>query len=136
MKTRILLLTVILFGIRYTHAQPGASPGTNRIQELKRIKIVKNPVQGEDKVNAQLADLESKMQAIQAQIQKVQSDLENLKAVQNNLKGQLDSMNEMSEMTSMRLQMAMDRRSKFVETLSNVMKKIDETQEAIVQNMK
>jgi hypothetical protein len=51
------------------------------------------------------------------------------------LQGRLDSMNEMSEMTSMRLQMAMDRRSKFVETLSNMLKKIDKTQEAIIQNM-
>jgi hypothetical protein len=48
----------------------------------------------------------------------------------------LDSMNEMSEMTSMRLQMAMDRRSKFVEALSNIMKKIDSTQETIIQNLK
>lgn len=59
-----------------------------------------------------------------------------LKSVQDDLKGRLDSMNEMSEMTSMRLQMAMDRRSKFVEALSNIMKKIDSTQETIVQNLK
>jgi hypothetical protein len=59
-----------------------------------------------------------------------------LAAIQANLQGDLDSMNEMSEMTSMRLQMAMDRRSKFIQTLSNVMKKIDSTQETIVQNLK
>jgi hypothetical protein len=59
-----------------------------------------------------------------------------LVAIRDDLQGQLDSMNEMSEMTSMRLQMAMDRRSKFVETLSNIMKKIDSTQETIVQNLK
>lgn len=59
-----------------------------------------------------------------------------LKSIQDDLKGRLDSMNEMSEMTSMRLQMAMDRRSKFVEALSNIMKKIDSTQETIVQNLK
>jgi hypothetical protein len=59
-----------------------------------------------------------------------------LKSIQQNLQSQLDAMNEMSEMTSMRLQMGMDRRSKFVEALSNVMKKIDSTQETIVQNMK
>jgi flagellar hook-basal body complex protein FliE len=59
-----------------------------------------------------------------------------LKEIQEELQGSLDSMNEMSETTSMRLQMAMDRRSKFVEALSNVMKKIDSTQEAIIQNLK
>jgi len=61
---------------------------------------------------------------------------DDIKATQVQVKGQLDSMNEMSEMTSMRLQMAMDRRSKFVEALSNIMKKIDSTQETIVQNLK
>jgi hypothetical protein len=59
-----------------------------------------------------------------------------LGAIRDDLRDRLDSMNEMSEMTSMRLQMAMDRRSKFVETLSNIMKKIDDTSSAIVQNMK
>jgi len=52
------------------------------------------------------------------------------------LKGKLDGMNEMSEMTSLRLQMMMDRRSKFISTLSNIMKKVSTTQEAVVQNLK
>lgn len=59
-----------------------------------------------------------------------------LKSIQSNLQGSLDSMNEMSEMTSMRLQMAMDRRSKFVEALSNILKKMSDTSDAIVQNLK
>jgi len=53
-----------------------------------------------------------------------------------NLKSRLDSLNELSEMTSLRLQMAMDRRSKFVTALSNVLKKISSTGETIIQNMK
>jgi len=48
----------------------------------------------------------------------------------------LSGMNEMSEMTSLRLQMTMDRRSKFISTLSNLMKKISTTQDTIVQNLK
>lgn len=52
------------------------------------------------------------------------------------LKGRLDGMNEMSEMTSLRLQMTMDRRSKFISTLSNMMKKISSTQDTLVQNIK
>ena len=59
-----------------------------------------------------------------------------LRSVQDDLKGQLDSMNEMSEMTSLRLQMMMDRRSKFISTLSNIMKKISATSESLVQNLK
>jgi hypothetical protein len=53
-----------------------------------------------------------------------------------NAGGRLDSMNEMSETESMRLQMAMDRRSKFVEALSNVMTKIATTDAAITKNLK
>ena len=48
----------------------------------------------------------------------------------------LDSLNDMSEMTSMRLQMAMDRRSKFIEALSNILKKISDTDSSVIQNMK
>ena len=59
-----------------------------------------------------------------------------LRAIRDGLRDRLDSMSAMSEMTSLRLQMAMDRRSKFVEALSNIMKKIDSTQETIVHNLK
>jgi hypothetical protein len=55
---------------------------------------------------------------------------------QDKLKGKLDGMNEMSEMTSLRLQMLMDRRSKFISTLSNIMRKISTTQDTLVQNIK
>ena len=60
----------------------------------------------------------------------------NLRTLQGELQHSLDSMNEMSEMTSLRLQMTMDRRSKFIETLSNIMKKLSETSDSIVQNLK
>ena len=51
-------------------------------------------------------------------------------------KNDLDSMSELAEMESLRLQMAMDRRSKFMEALSNIMKKMSDTDSAIVQNLK
>ncbi len=59
-----------------------------------------------------------------------------LKAILQTLQDDLDSMNEMSEMTSIRLQMAVDRRSKLIVTLSNIMKSFSEAEEAVVQNMK
>lgn len=52
------------------------------------------------------------------------------------MKGDLDSMSEMGEMQSLRLQMTMDRMSKMMSTLSNLLKKISDTQSSIVQNMK
>jgi hypothetical protein len=48
----------------------------------------------------------------------------------------LDALAEMSEMESLRLQMAMDRRSKFVQALSNLEKKMSDTADTVVQNLK
>jgi hypothetical protein len=48
----------------------------------------------------------------------------------------LEGMGELSEMTSLRLQMTMDRRSKFISTLSQMMKKVSSTQDMLVQNIK
>jgi hypothetical protein len=52
------------------------------------------------------------------------------------LKTALDSMNEMSEMTSLRLQMTIDRRSKFITTISNIMKRISTTEKTLLKNIK
>ena len=52
------------------------------------------------------------------------------------LKGDLDSMSEMGEIESLRLQMAMARMSKMMSTLSNILKKISKTAEEITQNLK
>ncbi len=65
-----------------------------------------------------------------------QANLLALVAVEASLDAQLDSTNSMLPPTQLKLQMEMDQRSKFVEALSNIMKKIDSTQEMIVQNMK
>lgn len=59
-----------------------------------------------------------------------------LKSLLEETKDQLDGMNELSEMTAMRLQMTMDRRSKFISTLSQIMKKTSTTQDTLVQNIK
>ncbi len=47
-----------------------------------------------------------------------------------------DALNDLSSMDSIRLQMMMDRISKFEETLSNIMKKLGDTQASIIQNLK
>jgi hypothetical protein len=59
-----------------------------------------------------------------------------LNALESQMKNELDSMSEMGETESLRLQMAMDRLSKMMTTLSNVLKKISDTSQSIVQNMK
>ncbi|GEM_PF-5968415 len=47
-----------------------------------------------------------------------------------------DGNDGLNETESVQLQMAMDRQSKFMNALSNILKKIDSTQETIVQNLK
>jgi putative addiction module CopG family antidote len=66
----------------------------------------------------------------------VLSALETLSSQLSDVRCRLEAMNEMSEMMLLRLQMQMDRRSKFIATLSNVMKKLSDTQETLVQNIK
>jgi hypothetical protein len=54
----------------------------------------------------------------------------------NAIRTQLDALSELGEVEALELQMEMDRRSKFIETLSNIMKKISTTADGIVQNLK
>ena len=88
---------------------------------------------------AALSEVQQALAAARARVAFAQQDvatIRDLRALQDELKGKLDSMNEMSEMTSLRLQTMMDRRSKFISTLSNIMKKISTTQDTLVQNLK
>jgi hypothetical protein len=52
------------------------------------------------------------------------------------LKNQPDSTSELGETESLRLQMAMDRHSKLMTTLSNLLKKMSDTDAGIIQNIK
>ena len=52
------------------------------------------------------------------------------------LQTNLNSMNDMSETMQLQIQMAMDRQSKFIETLSNLLKKMDDTASSVIQNIK
>ena len=54
----------------------------------------------------------------------------------NKMKSDMDNMSEMGEAESLRLQMAMDRLSKMMSTLSNLLKKISDTSAGITQNIK
>ena len=64
------------------------------------------------------------------------TDISILESIRDDLRDKLDSLSEMGEMESLRLQMIMDRRSKMIQTLSNIMKKISDTSQSIIQNIK
>jgi hypothetical protein len=128
---RGLVLVSCLCCARYAHAQT-----TTKLQAMNHIKIVKTPSGPEDKFNSILASYQSQMQTAETQIQAAQMSLDLLKKVQENVQINLANMTDMSDKTAQQLQMAMDRRSKLMETLSNVLKSISDTQNTIVQNLK
>lgn len=59
-----------------------------------------------------------------------------LDAELQDIRDDLDTTGELSEIESLRLQMAMDRLSKMMSTLSNLLKKCADTSSQIVQNLK
>jgi hypothetical protein len=59
-----------------------------------------------------------------------------LRLIAESVKNKLDSLSEMGEMESLRLQMAMDRMSKMMSTLSNILKKTSDSAATIVSNLK
>jgi hypothetical protein len=56
--------------------------------------------------------------------------------LQADVRNKLDSLSGMGEKESLRLQMAMDRLSKMMSTLSNLLKKISDAADGVVQNLK
>jgi len=101
-------------------------------------KDLQSIMDGVQEINKQKAALRSQMQALN------QLEANNAKSSpgpspspsSGALKSRLDSLNELSETQSLQLQMTMDRRSKLIDTLSNVMKSIANTSDAVVQNLK
>lgn len=59
-----------------------------------------------------------------------------IRTIIDEMESRLDTLSEMGEMESLRLQMAMDRLSKAMSTLSNLLRKISETAGTIILNMK
>jgi hypothetical protein len=91
--------------------------------------------------NISVATQPVKVQNNQVQFTRINSSKQTaspaeIKQLQDDIKNKLDAANEMSEENSLRLQMMMDRRSKLMSTLSNIMKKISDTQDGIISNLK
>ena len=61
---------------------------------------------------------------------------EQLTALKSQANDALNSMNDLSDTQALELQMAMDRRSKLLEMMSNIEKAISDTDSSIVQNLK
>jgi predicted nucleic acid-binding Zn-ribbon protein len=132
MKKKIVLLIVILL----TAVSVMAVENVYLKTKMKRIIILTEPIRTETAVKVRLDALEVKMQQAKSSFQKAQSDLNELNGAQAALRAELGTISDMSETESLRLQMIMDRLSKLMSTLSNVLKQSADTQKTIIQNMK
>ncbi|MEO8416011.1 MAG: hypothetical protein ABI472_20285 [Ginsengibacter sp.] len=61
---------------------------------------------------------------------------EEIGKAEQDIKDKLDTLSEMGETESLRLQMAMDRQSKMMTTLSNLLKKVSDSESSIIRNLK
>jgi len=71
--------------------------------------------------------------------QDAQSDLKNQMNAMQKMQQQKQAQRSASELTdqqSLELQMTMDRQSKLIETLSNIEKKMADTQDSVISNLK
>jgi hypothetical protein len=75
------------------------------------------------------------LQRIDAKLASLPPDLERT-GLMKELRRQLDSMSEMGELNQLKLQAYMDRRTRAFQTMSNLSKKLSETSNSIVANMK
>ena len=101
---------------------------------MKKVVVKKlSPKQKLAFAKLQLADIKTQYKKYYNAGTETKADID---ALLDTMKNDLDSMSEMGEMESLRLQMVMDRMSKMTSTLSNILKKISDTASAITQNIK
>lgn len=135
MKQLTLLVISGLLAINCFSQNPVSVKKLN-IQQLQKIKIVPVAKSSEQALVSKMNDLETHMTDLQTRQLQLQKELDALLNQQAELKSKLDGMSELSETSALRLQMMMDRRSKFIAALSNIMKKMSSTSDSITQNLK
>ncbi|MFN8264958.1 MAG: hypothetical protein U0T11_02740 [Chitinophagaceae bacterium] len=131
---QIISLVLCLIAMYTCYAQ--ADTSKNRIQNktaVNQAKVQMIPAAKMNFVKQRTITLQSQMITFRDSLTNSKVEIDRLL---KEIKEQTDKMNEMNEMESLRLQMAMDRLSKIMSTLSNMLKKISETSQSITQNLK
>jgi hypothetical protein len=111
----------------------------DRDQDLnEKMMQVQAQLQAKLAICAELNQLNADVASLLPLLQNVGSDItaQGIQSALNSLQNALDSDNEISEMTSMQLQMLMDARSRLLQTASDMEKSMSDTDMAIVGNIK
>jgi hypothetical protein len=123
-----LVFTVLMEGARSSREDLRAVMDQLKAVTAQKAKVREALEQRPDRGGLDLLSVSSLLSAVI-----IRSELD---LVVDEMKHDLDSMSELGEMESLRLQMAMDRLSKMMSTLSNLLKKLSCTASQITQNMK
>lgn len=81
------------------------------------------------------ADWRACMRQIETKVAKLPADPERAALIRS-INAGIDSMSEMGEMNQLKLQQMMDRRTKLMEMLSNLMKRVSDTNDSLIANVK
>ena len=126
---------------RRAGAIPGAA-GTADIMGLAFIVVMESAKSAQEDLKAIMAGVKAinkekeGWRAVAKTLNAYAAGKPEIDSAKETIKNKLDSLSEMGEMESLRLQMAMDRMSKMMSTLSNILKQMSDTSAAITQNLK
>lgn len=133
MKKQILL-ALILATATTVFSQVNDSLRNIRLHNMtisNNLRVI--PASKATTIRRDFKGLQGQMRILDDSVSVLNKDIESAISA---MKTDLDAMSEMGELESLRLQMAMDRMSKMMSTISNILKKISDTQQSITQNMK
>lgn len=133
---KIILSMILVLCCQFVFSQVNPVPGGKRITAIEpgeniQVRII--PAPRASLIRKDVMQLKLQLNQLIDLIAATKKDIDN---AEEGIKNTLDSMSEMGETESLRLQMAMDRLSKMMSTLSNLLKKISDTDAGITQNIK
>lgn len=129
MKKILILMSILSFSF-LVYAQKDTLAKTT-IRPMMVAKII--PSQRTFIIRKDVVKLKTQLVLLNDSISVTKTEID---TIVDKMKTDLNSMNEMGEMESLRLQMAMNRLSKMMSMMSNMLKQMSNTAQAIIQNMK
>jgi hypothetical protein len=135
MTTHIALLLVCLAG--------GCAASPDAAEDSQEIALCPTPACAFQSIRSDLAtvahegglDVSAAVASVSATESLVGRNAP-LAAIEHAFDQSLDSISDLSEEQQLRLQLAMDRRDKIFEMLSNILKKLSSTEQQIISNIK
>lgn len=134
MKKQLLVIVLFIFTIPcFSQVIKDTTKKVHAVTRISSQNLRIIPGAKATVIRKNVVDLKLQLTRVNDSIALVKKDVD---AIVDSMKNDLDNMSEMGETESLRLQMAMDRINKMMSTLSNILKKISDTQQSITQNLK